>query len=43
MSFCGAILGYRIGHFFEHEVEIIGGLILIGLGGKILAEHLLWT
>ncbi len=42
MSFCGAILGYRIGHFFENEVEILGGLILIGLGGKILAEHLLW-
>jgi len=41
MSFCGAILGYRIGHFFEHEVEILGGLILIGLGVKILAEHLL--
>jgi manganese efflux pump family protein len=42
MSFCGAILGYRIGHFFENEVEILGGLILIGIGGKILAEHLLW-
>lgn len=42
MSFCGAVLGYRIGHFFEHEVEVLGGLILIGLGGKILAEHLLW-
>jgi len=42
MSFCGAVLGYRIGHFFENEVEILGGLILIGLGGKILAEHLLW-
>lgn len=42
MSFWGAILGYRIGHFFENEVEILGGLILIGLGGKILAEHLLW-
>jgi manganese efflux pump family protein len=42
MSFCGAILGHRIGHFFEHEVEIIGGLILIGLGVKILAEHLPW-
>jgi manganese efflux pump family protein len=36
MSFCGAILGYRIGHFFENEVEILGGLILIGLGGKCL-------
>jgi len=42
MSFCGAILGYRLGHFFENEVEIFGGLILIALGGKILAEHLLW-
>jgi putative Mn2+ efflux pump MntP len=42
MSFCGAILGYRIGHFFESEVEILGGFILIGLGVKILAEHLLW-
>ncbi len=42
VSLCGAILGYRIGHFFEHEVEIIGGLILIGLGGKVLAEHLFW-
>jgi putative Mn2+ efflux pump MntP len=41
MSFCGAILGYRMGHFFEHEVEVLGGLILIGLGIKILAEHLL--
>jgi putative Mn2+ efflux pump MntP len=40
MSFCGAILGYRIGRFLENEVEILGGLILIGLGAKILAEHL---
>lgn len=42
ISFCGAIVGYRIGHFFENEVEILGGLILIGLGIKILAEHMLW-
>lgn len=32
MSFCGAIIGYRIGHFFENEIEILGGLILIGIG-----------
>jgi manganese efflux pump family protein len=32
MSFCGSILGYRIGHFFENGIEIFGGLILIGLG-----------
>ncbi|MDD4332014.1 MAG: manganese efflux pump MntP family protein [Methanosarcinaceae archaeon] len=42
MVFLGAILGSRLGHFFEREVEVLGGLILIGLGGKILAEHLLW-
>jgi putative Mn2+ efflux pump MntP len=42
MSFCGAILGYRIGHFFEYEIVIFGGLIFIGLGIKILAEHMLW-
>lgn len=41
MSFCGAIIGYRIGHFFEHQVEILGGFILIGLGCKILVEYLL--
>ncbi len=41
MSFCGAILGYRIGRFLENEVEILGGLILLGLGIKILAEHIL--
>jgi len=32
MVFCGAIIGYRLGHFFGNEAEILGGLILIGLG-----------
>jgi manganese efflux pump family protein len=36
LSFCGAIIGYRTGHFFEYEVEIFGGLILIGLGIRSL-------
>jgi len=31
-GFCGAILGYRLGHFFGNEIEILAGLILIGLG-----------
>jgi manganese efflux pump family protein len=32
MVFCGAIMGYRLGQFFRNEAEILGGLILIGLG-----------
>jgi putative Mn2+ efflux pump MntP len=32
MVFCGAIIGYRLGHFFGNEIEILAGLILIGLG-----------
>jgi putative Mn2+ efflux pump MntP len=32
LVYCGAIIGYRLGHFFGNEAEILGGLILIGLG-----------
>jgi len=32
LVFCGVIIGYRLGHFFGNEAEILGGLILIGLG-----------
>jgi putative Mn2+ efflux pump MntP len=31
-------VGDRIGHFFENKIEIAGGLILIGIGVKILLE-----
>ncbi len=40
LSFLGVLLGNRLGHFFESKVEILGGLILIGIGIKILIEHL---
>jgi putative Mn2+ efflux pump MntP len=40
LSYCGVSLGKRFGHFFESKVEIIGGLILIVIGLKILIEHL---
>lgn len=40
MSFAGVYLGKRVGHLFEGKIEIIGGLILIGIGTKILIEHL---
>ena len=42
LSYLGVLIGKRFGHFFENKIEIIGGLILIGLGVKILIEHLLF-
>lgn len=41
MSFCGVYIGDRIGHFFEKHVERIGGIMLIGIGIKILLGHIL--
>lgn len=41
LSFFGVFVGNRIGHFFENKIEIAGGLILIGIGVKILLEHLI--
>jgi len=42
LSYLGVLIGKRFGHFFENKIEIIGGVILIGLGIKILIEHLLF-
>jgi putative Mn2+ efflux pump MntP len=39
LSFLGVWLGKRMGRFFEEKIEIAGGLILIGIGMKILVEH----
>jgi len=41
VSYLGCSLGRRLGHFFEKKIEVVGGLILIGIGLKILVEHLL--
>ncbi len=41
LSYLGVFIGKRFGHFFENKIEAIGGAILIGLGLKILFEHLL--
>lgn len=41
LSLIGVFIGDRFGHFFEKKIEILGGLILIGIGLKILIEHLL--
>jgi putative Mn2+ efflux pump MntP len=39
LSFAGVLLGNRGGHFFEKKIEIIGGLVLIGIGVKTLLGH----
>lgn len=41
LSLLGVYTGKRFGHFFENKMEIIGGLVLIGIGTKILLEHTL--
>lgn len=41
LSFVGVHIGNRMGHFFEKKIEILGGLILIGIGLKILIQHLM--
>jgi len=40
LSYCGIYIGKKFGHFFESGIEAIGGLVLIGLGLKILIQHL---
>jgi putative Mn2+ efflux pump MntP len=42
LSYLGVWIGKKFGHFFENKIEILGGLILIGLGVKILIEHILF-
>ncbi len=39
MSFIGAYIGNKFGHFFGKKIEIIGGAILILMGLKILIEN----
>lgn len=40
LSFSGVYLGSKFGHLFEKQAEVIGGFVLIGIGVKILLEHL---
>jgi putative Mn2+ efflux pump MntP len=37
----GMVLGRQIGAMWGKRVEVVGGLILIGIGVKILMEHML--
>ncbi len=40
LSTAGVIIGDKIGHLFEGKIELVGGIILIAIGTKILFEHL---
>ncbi len=40
LSFVGVAVGHRFGAAFERPAEFVGGVILIGIGAKILLEHL---
>ena len=40
LSALGALLGKRLGCLFQKRAELVGGLVLIALGTKILIEHL---
>jgi putative Mn2+ efflux pump MntP len=39
LSFLGVTFGSRLGHLFENKIEILGGIILISIGMRILLEH----
>ncbi len=43
LSYIGVLIGKRLGYFFENKIEAIGGLVLIGLGIKILIQHLFFN
>jgi putative Mn2+ efflux pump MntP len=41
LSATGCLLGKRLGGMFRKYAEIAGGVVLIGIGVRILADHLL--
>ncbi len=43
LSLVGTWFGCRMGNFFGKKIEILGGLVLIGIGVKILIEHLFFS
>lgn len=40
LAVLGCFIGSKFGKFFNNKIEAIGGIILIGIGVKILVEHL---
>lgn len=40
LSYVGGVLGKHLGCLFQKRAELVGGLVLIAIGTKILIEHL---
>lgn len=40
LSFAGVYIGDTFGHLFEKKIEIVGGVVLILIGLKILLDHI---
>jgi putative Mn2+ efflux pump MntP len=40
VSLAGVFIGKVFGHIFESKIEFAGGLVLIGIGLKILLQHI---
>lgn len=40
LSVIGGLVGRRLGRLFQRRAELAGGLVLVAIGVKILAEHL---
>ncbi len=43
LSYAGVDIGKKFGHMFENKIEVLGGLVLIALGIKILLEHIFFS
>ncbi|MDD2417730.1 MAG: manganese efflux pump MntP family protein [Oscillospiraceae bacterium] len=43
LCYCGVIIGCRFGNVFGKKAEIAGGIVLIGIGLKILLEHIAFS
>lgn len=41
MAMLGGLLGRKLGQLFQKRATLLGGAVLIGIGVKILVEHLL--
>jgi len=39
LSYAGVYIGKNFGYFFANRIEALGGLVLLGIGTKILLEH----
>ena len=41
ISLLGFYIGNKIGHIVKNKIELVGGIILIGIGIKIILENMI--